>query len=244
MNIIVPSKKGHIQIASESFRCGNTFKLLVGDYFFCKLTDFSGYCMSFSQFVKGSFESEYAGKKSADYDYRQIHRGRLIEYRSFKDSIVRVEKPANIPRARQLGYKAKQGFFVVRVRVRKGSGAQKRPKRARRPKRMGVEKLTRRISIQGIAEKRVGKRYTNCEVLNSYWVGEDGKSKYFEVILVDTSRPEILNDNAINWIAGKKHSGRAERGKTSAQRKNRGLIRGTGHEKNFPSLRANQRKAK
>lgn len=199
---------------------------------------------TFSEYVKDSFESGYAGKKSADYDFKAIYRQRLIEYRKPKESIVRVEKPTNLPRARELGYRAKNGFVVVRSRVRKGSGAHQRPVRARRPKRMGVKKLTRRISIQGIAEKRAGKKYPNCEVLNSYWVGEDGKHKYFEVILVDTSRPEILSDKKISWIAGKKHSGRAERGKTSAQKKSRGLKRGTGHEKNFPSLRANQRKAK
>lgn len=199
---------------------------------------------TFAEYVKGSFESGFAGKKTADYDFRQLYRDRLIEYRSHKDSVVRVEKPTNIPRARELGYKAKTGFVVVRVRVRRGSGAHVRPNRARRPKRMGVKKLTRRISIQGIAEMRAGKKYTNCEVLNSYWVGEDGKSKYFEVILVDKERPEIINDPEINWILGATHTKRAERGKTSAGKKSRGLYRGTGHEKNFPSLRANNRKAK
>ena len=81
-------------------------------------------------------------------------------------------------------------------------------------------------------------------MLNSYFVGEDGKNKYFEVILVDTSAPEIIADREINWITGKKQGRRAERGKTSAQRKSRGLKRGEGHEKNFPSQRSHQRKAK
>lgn len=199
---------------------------------------------TFSEYVKESFEKGYAGKKNSDYDYKQLYRDRLIEYRREKDSVVRLDGPTNLPRARNLGYKAKKGFFVVRVRVRKGSGMHRRPKRARRPKRMGVAKLTRRISIQGIAEKRVAKRFSNCEVLNSYWIGEDGQSKYFEVIMVDKARPEIINDEDINWIINSPHNRRAERGKTSGQRKSRGLKRGKGHEKSFPSLRAHDRKAK
>lgn len=199
---------------------------------------------TFSQYVKESFESEVAGKKSEIYDYKAIYRTRLIEFRKVKESIVRVKKPLNLPRARELGYKAKKGFIVVRTRVRKGSGAHRSPVRARRPKRMGIKKLTRRISIQGIAEKRANKKHPNCEVLNSYWVGEDGRHKYFEVILVDVSRPEILSDKKIKWISKRGHKSRAERGKTSAQKKSRGLKRGKGHEKNYPSQRAHKRKAK
>src|SRR3989344_3980550 len=165
--------------------------------------------MSFSQLVKESFQAEFKGVKSPDYNYQRLYRERMIEFRKPTETIVRVEKRLNIPRARELGYKG------------------------RRPKRTGVTKLTRRISIQGIAEKRTGKKFPNCEVLNSYFVGEDGKNKYFEVILVDTSAPEIIADREINWITGKKQGRRAERGKTSAQRKSRGLKRGEGHEKNF-----------
>ncbi|MBI2598384.1 MAG: 50S ribosomal protein L15e [Candidatus Diapherotrites archaeon] len=199
---------------------------------------------TFFEHVRGSFESEYAGKKSPFYDFKAIYMERLIEFRKPAESIVRVERPTNLPRARALGYKAKKGFVVARVRVRKGSGMHHRPSRARRPKRMGVKKLTRRISIQGIAEKRANKKYPNCEVLNSYWVGEDGRNKYFEVIMVDPQRPEIQGDKNLRWLASSKHNNRAERGKTSAQRKSRGLKRGKGHEKNFPSLRAHDRKAK
>ena len=199
---------------------------------------------TYAEHVKEAFERGYAGKKTDDYDYKILYRERLIEYRKPTESIVRLQRPTNLPRAREIGYKAKKGFVVVRARVRKGSGGHRTPVRARRPKRMGIKKLTRRISIQGIAEKRVNKKYPNCEVLNSYWVGEDGKSKYFEVILVDVKRPEILADKEINWITKKGHKNRAERGKTSAQRKSRGLKRGRGHEKNFPSARANKRKSK
>lgn len=195
--------------------------------------------------VKETFEKEASGEKTSEYNYKDLYRQRLMQFRKEKKTVVRTEKPTNIPRARKLGYKAKKGFIVVRVRVRKGSGLHKRPKRGRRPKRMGVKKLTRRISIQGIAEQKASKKYPNCEVLNSYWIGEDGKRKYFEVILVDINAPEIIADDEINWIIEKQHKGRAERGLTSAQKKGRGLRKkGKGTEKVRPSLRAKERKAK
>lgn len=200
---------------------------------------------TYAQFVKESFQKEYAGEKTQDYDFGKIYRERLIGFRKEKESIVRLEKPTNIPRARNLGYKAKKGFVVVRVRVRKGSGLHRRPIRKRRPKRMGVNKLTRRIPIQGIAEKRANKKFPNCEVLNSYFIGEDGLHKYYEVILVDVSAPEILSDQEINWIAAPQHRNRAERGLTSIQKRARGLrVKGKGAEKARPSQRAHDRKAK
>ncbi|MBU1939145.1 MAG: 50S ribosomal protein L15e [Candidatus Diapherotrites archaeon] len=198
--------------------------------------------------VKKTFQSEFAGEKSGDYDYAALYRQRMIEFRRNKDSIVRVDKPLNLPRARELGYRAKEGFVVVRVRVRKGSGMHLRPTAGRRPKRMGVKKLTRRISIQAMAEQRASKKHKNCEVLNSYLVGEDGQTKYYEVIMVDTSHPVIVKDKKLKWITGekgKKHRGRADRGLTSAGSKMRGLRkRGIGAEKVRPSLRAHDRKAK
>lgn len=201
--------------------------------------------VSFAEHVKSSFGKEFAGRKDEFYDYRKLYKERLMEFRKTDESVVRLEKPTNIPRARSLGYKAKRGFVVVRVRVRKGSGIHRRPSRARKPKRMGVNKLTRRISIQGIAEKRANKKHPNCEVLNSYFVGEDGKNKYFEVIMIDTGAPEIIADKDVSWIFSGKHHNRAERGLTSAQKKSRGLRRkGKGAEKVRPSQRAHDRKAK
>jgi len=151
-----------------------------------------------------------------------------------------MSKPTNLARARSLGYKAKKGFVVVRVRVRKGSGLKTRPTKRRKPKRMGRDKLTRKISRQSMAEQKAARKYPNCEVLNSYWVGEDGRNAFFEVILVDRAAPEILADPDIGWIAGQR--GRAFRGLTSSGKKSRGLRRrGIGAEKIRPSLRAHGR---
>ena len=201
--------------------------------------------MSFSTLVQESLQNEYEGKKSKDYDYRGIYRERLIGFRRTLDAIVRIEKPTNIPRARSLGYKAKKGVVVARVRIRKGSGLHRKPTRGRKPRRMGVMKLTRRTSVQAIAERRVGKKYPNLEVLNSYWIGEDGQHKYFEVILVDPAAPEIMADKEMNWIVESQHTRRAERGLTSAGKKSRGRIsHGKGSEKTRPGIRAKGRKGK
>lgn len=195
--------------------------------------------------IQKTIQSEYKKKKDKDYDYKKIYSKKLIEFRKIDGAIAKIKKPTNIPRARELGYKAKQGISVVFVKVRKGSGLFNRPPKGRRPKRMGVNKLTRRISIQRMAEQKADKAFPNLEVLNSYYVGEDGQKKYYEVIMVDSNHPAIINDMSLNWIVSEKHKGRAQRGLTSAGRKNRGLVKkGKGSEKNFPSNRANLRKAK
>lgn len=201
--------------------------------------------MSFSKQLQNTLGSEYSAEKSQDYDFKKMFQEKMMSFRRQGSSIERLERPSNIARAKQLGYKAKQGIVVARVRVRKGSGAHKRPVAGRRPKRMGVNKLTRKLSIQGIAEQRAARKFPNCEVVNSYWVGEDGKHKYFEVILADISNPSILSDKSLSWLAEKQHSGRAFRGLTSAGKKARGHSgKGIGFEKHRPSLRAKGRKAK
>ncbi len=200
--------------------------------------------MGFSKHVTETLQKERAGQKDSDYDYASLYRNRVMGQRKGAVAVLRLEKPSNIPRARSLGYKAKQGIFVCQVRVSRGAGLYRRPSGGRRPKMMGVMKLTRRISKQATAEKRAGKRFPNCEVINSYWVGEDGRHYFFEVIMADPNNPSVQADKELNWIVSKKHTHRAERGKTSAGRKSRGLHRGRGHEKNFPSQRAHNRKAK
>jgi large subunit ribosomal protein L15e len=155
-------------------------------------------------------------------------------------AVVRVEKPTRLDRARSLGYKAKRGIVVVRVRIGRGGRFITRFKRGRKTKRMLVNKRTPKKSHQRIAEERAAKKYPNMEVLNSYWVGEDGKYKWFEVILVDRACPDIKADKNLSWITSKK--GRAFRGLTSAGKRGRGLRkRGRGAEKSRPSLRANLR---
>lgn len=132
---------------------------------------------------------------------RELWMERLTKWRK-EPAIVRVERPTRINRARALGYRAKQGFIVVRVRVKKGGLNKPRPRSGRRPKRMGILGHTPKKSLQLIAEERAARKYPNLEVLGSYYVGEDGEFKWFEVILVDPHHPVIKSDPKINWICG------------------------------------------
>jgi large subunit ribosomal protein L15e len=169
---------------------------------------------------------------------KELLRQRLMIWRKQK-AVTRIEKPTRLDRARKLGYKAKQGFVVVRVRVRRGGLRKARPRAGRRPKRMGVKKYKPAKSLRLIAEERAARKFPNLEVLNSYWVGEDGRYKWFEVILIDPHHPVIQSDPRINWICQKQHKGRVFRGLTSAGKKVRGLRRkGRGAEKMRPSRKA------
>jgi len=170
----------------------------------------------------------------------ELMRQRLIEWRK-QPAICRIEKPTRLDRARKLGYKAKQGFVIVRVRVRRGGLRKQRPKAGRRPKRMGVKKFKHAKSLRFIAEERAERKIPNLQVLNSYWVGEDGRSKWFEILMVDLNHPAIKADEDINWICQKQHRGRVFRGLTSAGKKVRGLRRkGKGAEKFRPSKKASR----
>ena len=177
-------------------------------------------------------------------EFKELMKSRLIQWRK-QPTVVRIERPTRIDRARSLGYKAKQGFVVVRVKIRRGSRRKSRPNRGRRPKRMGTTRITAGKSLRWMAEERVARKYTNLEVLNSYWVGQDGRHKWFEVILVDPVHSQIINDKDISWINRKVHRRRVFRGLTSAGKKSRGLRgRGYGREKARPSVRAHRRRIK
>ena len=158
----------------------------------------------------------------------------------------RIQRPTRIDAARRVGYKAKQGIVMVRTRVRRGGLRKGKVHMKRKPSNAGIKKITMAKSIQRIAEERVSRRYPNLEVLNSYWVGEDGKNKFYEVIMVDPHHPAIKADKQLGWISsGSSHSGRAFRGKTSAGKKGRGLFnKGKGAEKLRPSLKAHQNRGK
>jgi large subunit ribosomal protein L15e len=109
-----------------------------------------------------------------------------------------MEGPTRIPKARQLGYKAKNGFNIIRIQVDKGGTKRKRPDAGRAPSKTGQSRYSPKKSKQVIAEQRASSKYENLEVLNSYWVLEDGNRKWFEIIMVDPDHPEIESDDDIN----------------------------------------------
>ncbi len=172
---------------------------------------------------------------------KETLRKRMIEWRK-GDSIVKVDKPLRLDKAHALGYKAKKGIIVVRVRIKRGGHKKTRPRKGRRSKRMTIRKPLS-MNYKEIAEQRVAKKYTNLSVLNSYWVGKDGMHYFFEVILVDPKRPEIKSDKELSFITKPVHMSRVYKGLTSAGTKARGLRNSTIRApKVRPSLRANRRR--
>ena len=160
---------------------------------------------------------------------------RLIKWRR-EPSTIKLEHPTRLDRARSLGYKAKNGFVIARQRVPRGGRMREKPAGGRR------SKTARRLFIldqnyQTVAELRAQKKFPNCEVLNSYWVAQDGRFYWYEVILVDKEHPEILADKQLKWMAKPVHQGRVYRGLTSSARRSRGLLH---HGKGAEKLRKNK----
>ena len=177
-------------------------------------------------------------------DRSDLVRSRLIVWRK-QGTMVKLDRPTRLGRARNLGYKAKQGYVIVRIMTGRGPREKPRPTKGRKPSGMGVTKYTPQKSRRWIAEERVARKYVNMRVLNSYWVGNDHKWVWHEVILVDPSHPVIYNDPNINWICAPTHKGRVSRGLTSAGKRSRGLRKkGRGAEKVRPSLGAKGNVAK
>lgn len=178
-------------------------------------------------------------KKQSDV-LRFLFRVRCWEYRQ-QGMIVRCTQPTRPDKARRLGYKAKQGFVVFRIRVRRGNRKKQvhKGKTMGKPKNQGVNQLKPKRSRRVIAEERVSRRCPNLRVLNSYWVNADSSHKYFEVICVDPEHAAIRADPRINWICTDKHKARTHRGMTAAGRKSRGLAgKGARQNKNRPSRKA------
>ncbi len=174
----------------------------------------------------------------------QQRQDRMVQWRR-EEVNCRIDRPTRIDAARRLGYKAKQGVVMIRTRVRRGGLRKGVVHMKSKPSKSGVTKITMAKSIQRIAEERVSRRYPNLRVLNSYQVREDGKNKFFEVILLDPSHPVVKADSQWAWVADNHHKGRALRGMTSAGKRGRGLYnKGKGAEKLRPSLKANKNRGK
>ena len=114
-----------------------------------------------------------------------------------ENAVTRIDKPSRITRARRLGYKAKQGIAVVRMRVGTGAMRQQRPRGGRRPKHLGVTKIKAAVSMKQVAERRVLERHPNMKLLGSYFLYKDGMHYWFEIILADPSHPSIAKDKEL-----------------------------------------------
>ena len=173
---------------------------------------------------------------------KKILRERMIEWRK-SNVFTKVDKPLRLDRARALGYKAKKGFVMIRIRLKRGGHKRPRPNKGRRSKRLHTRKNLK-MNYKWIAEQRVGRKYKNLEILNSYLIGKDGIHYFYEVICVDPSKPEIKSDKKINWITKPANKKRVMRGLTSAAKKSRGLRNKHPTSKTRPSVRAGKRRGK
>merc|ERR1711931_386398 len=147
------------------------------------------------------YMQEIYRKKQSDV-MRFLLRVRAWEFRQL-NKLTRCPRPTRPEKARRLGYKAKQGYCVYRL------------------------KPTR--NLQSLAEERAGRRLGGLRLLNSYWVAQDSTFKYFEMVMLDPMHRNIRRDASANWIVNAAHKHRELRGKTSAGRKHRGLGRGIGY---------------
>lgn len=120
-------------------------------------------------------------------------RERVIKWRR-EEAATRIERPSRLHKARRLGYKAKQGITVIRMRVSTGGMRKQRPRGGRRPKHLGVTRIKGDDSMKTVAERRVKERYPNMSLLGSYFVYRDGAHYWFEVILADPHHPRISQD--------------------------------------------------
>jgi len=124
-------------------------------------------------------------------------RDRAVGWRK-QAAVTRIDKPSRLQRARRLGYKAKQGIIVVRMRVGTGGMRKQRPTGGRRPKHLGVTRIKADDNMKTVANRRVVQRYPNMKFLGSYFIYKDGKHYWFEVILADPTHPRIIQDKEIN----------------------------------------------
>jgi len=162
-------------------------------------------------------------KKQSDI-VRFIMRVRTWEYRQLP-AVHRCVRSSRPDKARRIGYKAKRGYAIYRVRIRRGG----RKKIAHKgciygkPVNGGINKQKASRTLKSIGEERAGRLCSNMRVLNSYWIGQDAAFKFYEVILVDPSHKAIRRDPRINWICSSKQNHRELRGKTATGQKARGL---------------------
>merc|ERR1712178_333027 len=95
-------------------------------------------------------------KKQSDV-MRFLARLRTWEFRQLP-AVHRCSRPTRPDKARKVGYKAKQGYLVYRVRVKRGD----RKKRVAKgivygkPVNQGVNKWKKTRNLRSVAEERIG----------------------------------------------------------------------------------------
>ena len=77
-----------------------------------------------------------AWKKPDNIRLREL----MIEWRA-QEAVIKVEKPLRLDKARSLGYKAKKGYVIARIRVLRGGRKRSKINKVRRSKTQTVRKV-------------------------------------------------------------------------------------------------------
>ena len=179
-----------------------------------------------------------AWKKPAETGVKELQWQRMQEWRR-EGSVVRLEHPTRIDRARNLGYKAKQGIAVVRVTYKAGRAAEipVRPRPAvcpdgEEPHHPGEKSSA---NCRGTGFREISRTWKCSTPTGLARTGSRSGSRLS--LWTATTRP--FRPTRPLLAAKPAHRGRAERGKTSAGGKGRGMMtRGRGTEKTRPSIRS------
>lgn len=101
------------------------------------------------------YMQELYRKKQSDV-LRYLLRIRVWQYRQLT-KLVRVPRPSRPDKARRLGFRAKQGYVIYRIRVRRGGRKRPVPKGCTygKPKSNGINELKPTRRLQSVAEVRL-----------------------------------------------------------------------------------------
>merc|ERR1712036_87259 len=99
------------------------------------------------------YMTEVWRKKQSD-TLRYLHRIRCWHFRQLS-AVHRAPRPTRPDKARRLGYKAKQGFVIWRVRVRRGGRKRPVEKGAQygKPVHQGINELKFNRNLKNVAER-------------------------------------------------------------------------------------------
>lgn len=136
-------------------------------------------------------------KKQSDL-LRFLLRVRCWQYRQLT-AIHRAPRPTRPDKARRLGYKAKQGYVIYRVRVRRGGRKRKvrRGAQCGKPTNMGINQLKFQRSLRSVAEVSVSLSSIQFSVL--VWqpaLSEERGSWPYPVVAVHSKTV----DGLVTWI--------------------------------------------
>lgn len=128
--------------------------------------------MGADKYIRKSFAASYKTPRAKER-VRAWKKGNTVQ---------RADKPVNPVRARELGFKAKTGYFVYRVKTKRGKRIRPKAALGRKPgknrKRENPGKQWR-----WFAEQKALRKCKNAELIGSYFAGCDGTAQFFEVLL-------------------------------------------------------------